>query len=100
MSLAFAMLCFNTVLWFFYFHFTDEIQQFFGSKGKREFVDINTALGIVDEANVDIKDDFILVSRCFPDSPLCYMFLLRIFVLQEMPGSTFERIIVAQQNRG
>ncbi|VDN30567.1 unnamed protein product [Gongylonema pulchrum] len=38
----------------------DDIQQFFGGKGKREYSDINTALGIADEATVDIKDDFVL----------------------------------------
>uniref|UniRef100_A0A0R3RSY3 WD_REPEATS_REGION domain-containing protein n=1 Tax=Elaeophora elaphi TaxID=1147741 RepID=A0A0R3RSY3_9BILA len=38
----------------------DDIQQFFGGKSKREFMDINAALGISDEGNVDIKDDFII----------------------------------------
>ncbi|CAG9532760.1 unnamed protein product [Cercopithifilaria johnstoni] len=38
----------------------DDIQQFFGGKSKREFIDINAALGIADEGNVDIKDDFII----------------------------------------
>ncbi|OZC04869.1 hypothetical protein X798_08171 [Onchocerca flexuosa] len=38
----------------------DDVQQFFGSKNKREFMDINAALGIADEGNVDIKDDFII----------------------------------------
>ncbi|KAL3985424.1 WD domain G-beta repeat family protein [Acanthocheilonema viteae] len=38
----------------------DDIQQFFGGKSKREFMDINAALGIADEGNVDIKDDFII----------------------------------------
>ncbi|MCP9264786.1 Strn protein [Dirofilaria immitis] len=37
-----------------------DVQQFFGSKSKREFMDINAALGIADEGNVDIKDDFII----------------------------------------
>lgn len=36
----------------------DEIQQLFGGKGKKEFMDINAALGITDEVNVTIKDDF------------------------------------------
>ncbi|VDK69906.1 unnamed protein product [Anisakis simplex] len=38
---------------------TDEIQQMFGAKSsKKDYMDINAALGIADEANVDIKDEF------------------------------------------
>ncbi|VDM45365.1 unnamed protein product [Toxocara canis] len=36
----------------------DEIQQLFGGKSKKEYMDINAALGIADETNVDIKDEF------------------------------------------
>lgn len=37
----------------------DEVHQLFGSrKGNNEFMDIDAALGIADEVNVDIKDDF------------------------------------------
>lgn len=50
---------------FFHFCFADDVQQFFGGKSKREFMDINAALGIADEGNVDIKDDFIIVSVYF-----------------------------------
>ncbi|EFO23777.1 hypothetical protein LOAG_04706 [Loa loa] len=38
----------------------DDVQQFLGSRNKRDFMDINTALGIADEGNVDIQDDFII----------------------------------------
>uniref|UniRef100_A0A915C8E7 Striatin N-terminal domain-containing protein n=1 Tax=Parascaris univalens TaxID=6257 RepID=A0A915C8E7_PARUN len=36
----------------------DEIQQLFGGKSKKDYMDINTVLGIADETNIDIKDEF------------------------------------------
>uniref|UniRef100_A0A0N5AW51 WD_REPEATS_REGION domain-containing protein n=1 Tax=Syphacia muris TaxID=451379 RepID=A0A0N5AW51_9BILA len=36
---------------------TDEIH-LYGSKNRKDFIDINTALGITDEVNVEIKDEF------------------------------------------
>lgn len=41
---------------------TEELHQFFGMKGRKEYMDINAALGLSDDANVDIKDNFIVVS--------------------------------------
>ncbi|KAK6108318.1 WD domain G-beta repeat family protein [Brugia pahangi] len=38
----------------------DDVQHFFCGKSRREFMDINAALGIADEGSVDIKDDFII----------------------------------------
>ncbi|VDM19413.1 unnamed protein product [Wuchereria bancrofti] len=37
-----------------------DVQHFFGGKSRREFMDINAALGIADEGSVDIKDDFVI----------------------------------------
>ena len=46
-------------LYFFDFEafFSDEMQ-LYSSKGRKDLLDINTALRMTDEMNVEIKDDF------------------------------------------